>query len=638
MALPLRVLFVEDSQDDAMLLLFELKKGGYAPTFERVETREAMNAALDRGEWDLILADYDLPDFNGIDALKLVKEKGLDLPFIIVSGRIGEATAVETMKAGAHDYIFKNNLARLVPAVKRELGDARVRHERKQAEEGLRQSEQLIHSTLDSLASNIAILNEAGIIEYTNRAWRTFARQNHYNGDPSMIGVNYLTLCDTAAASATNDAKTARKAARGIREVFAGHRKEFFLEYPCHSPQEQRWFTMRANPFIGKKPIWVVVSHENITELKRIEDALRENEEKFRSIFEKSGIGMALADLEGKPLQVNPAICKMLGYSEEEFLKHSFTELTHPDDRETEYSKAQSLIQGKISSVTMEKRYIHADKHIVWTLITLSMIRDAQGKPLFVAGQAQDITERKQAQEQLQKKQAELAHALRLTTMNEMATTLAHELNQPLCSILSFAQTCMDVLKNGSLPKEELLPALQEISAQADLAGKIIQHVRHYSRKSQPKRFPLDLNQVIRNSIHFIEPKLKPKKIKLELHLSDPLPLLQADEIQIEQVLLNLIQNAMDATESIENPQVEINSTTLEENQVRVFVKDNGIGVHDPDRICEPFLTTKPHGLGLGLPISRSIIENHGGRLWGEVNPDGGMTFYFTLPLRINKK
>jgi len=142
MSTPLRVLIVEDSEDDAMLVLRELRRADYDLTSERVDTPEAMNAALDQQTWDIVLCDYAMPRFSMPAALAMVKEKGLDLPFIIVSGAIGEEAAVAAMRAGAHDYVMKGNLPRLVPAIERELREAEVRRERKQAEEGLKQSEE----------------------------------------------------------------------------------------------------------------------------------------------------------------------------------------------------------------------------------------------------------------------------------------------------------------------------------------------------------------------------------------------------------------------------------------------------------------------------------------------------------------
>lgn len=135
MTTPLRVLLIEDSQNDAELLLRELRRGGYAPEFERVETPEGLDDALARQSWDLIISDYAMPRFNGVQALKLTQEKGIDIPFVLVSGSIGEDVAVAAMKAGAHDYLMKGNLTRLLPAIARELSEVRIRQERRHAEE-----------------------------------------------------------------------------------------------------------------------------------------------------------------------------------------------------------------------------------------------------------------------------------------------------------------------------------------------------------------------------------------------------------------------------------------------------------------------------------------------------------------------
>jgi len=153
MTTPLRVLVVEDSQDDAALMERELRRGGYEPTAKRVETAKAMSAELKRQEWDVVISDYVLPRFGGLDALKVLKDSGLDLPFIIISGKIGEDTAVEAMRAGAHDYIMKDRLTRLVPAIQRELQEAGVRRARKLAEEALQRQAQIIDQIHDSVVS-----------------------------------------------------------------------------------------------------------------------------------------------------------------------------------------------------------------------------------------------------------------------------------------------------------------------------------------------------------------------------------------------------------------------------------------------------------------------------------------------------
>jgi PAS domain S-box-containing protein/putative nucleotidyltransferase with HDIG domain len=169
MSKPLRVLLVEDSEDDALLVIRELKKGGYDPVYDRVETAEAMHTALSEKTWDVILCDYKLPRFSGLDALNLYQERGIDIPFIIVSGAIGEETAVECMKAGALDYVMKNRLSRLVPAIERELKEAESRLQRKRAEEALRDSEEKYRLVVDN-AGDAIIVAQDGILKFVNPA------------------------------------------------------------------------------------------------------------------------------------------------------------------------------------------------------------------------------------------------------------------------------------------------------------------------------------------------------------------------------------------------------------------------------------------------------------------------------------
>jgi PAS domain S-box-containing protein len=167
--IPIRVLIVEDSEDDASLVMRELRWGGYDPAFERVETADAMAAALGKGTWDIVIADYVLPGFSGLDALRILQKTGFDLPFIIVSGTIGEETAVEAMKAGAHDYIMKNNLKRLIPTAERELKEAKIRRERRDVEQRLRMSENLYRTIFETTGNATVIIEEDTIVSLMNR-------------------------------------------------------------------------------------------------------------------------------------------------------------------------------------------------------------------------------------------------------------------------------------------------------------------------------------------------------------------------------------------------------------------------------------------------------------------------------------
>ncbi len=185
MAKPLRILIVEDSEEDTLLLLMELRRSGYEPDFERVETREAMKEALQRREWDVVMSDYVMPRFSGLDALAVLKESGLDLPFIIVSGNIGEDIAVGAMKSGAHDYILKGNLKRLVPAVERELRDAETRRARKRVEEERTRLAAAVESAVDA----VVITDPRGTIRYVNPAFEKITGHSREEVDGRELSI-----------------------------------------------------------------------------------------------------------------------------------------------------------------------------------------------------------------------------------------------------------------------------------------------------------------------------------------------------------------------------------------------------------------------------------------------------------------
>ena len=253
----LRVLMVEDSDDDAKLVLYELRRWGYDPLCERVDTREAMASALDRRKWDLIIADYVMPRFNGLDALELVKERSLDLPFIIVSGRIGEDVAVAAMKAGADDYIFKDNLTRLNFTIKRELQEAVVRRERKRAEEALRRTSAELQAVFQALPDLYFRLGADG----------TF--QELLAGDPSDL---YQPIEDLLGKRIQDVSKKLAGQFQQVIDRVQDTRSLVMIEYNLSIRGERKFFEARFLPLLEDQ---IVVVIRNITERKQAEERLR---------------------------------------------------------------------------------------------------------------------------------------------------------------------------------------------------------------------------------------------------------------------------------------------------------------------------------------------------------------------------
>lgn len=246
--------------------------------------------------------------------------------------------------------------------------------------------------------------------------------------------------------------------------------------------------------------------------------------------------------------------------------------------------------------------------------------------------------ERKRADESARARETELAHLSRVSTMGQMASGLAHELNQPLAAILNYASVCLAYLESGTGTAERGLTALRELMNETRRAGAIISRLRSFVRKQQPQAVPVDINELVEESLGILDFELRHQQIRPTMRLARDLPRVLADRIQIEQVLVNLIYNALEAIAPNRSPRngLAVQTTLLGDTRtIQICVIDSGPGVPPDvlDRLFEPFFSTKSHGLGMGLNISRTIIESHGGTLTGAPNTDGGMKFCFTLPV-----
>ena len=247
---------------------------------------------------------------------------------------------------------------------------------------------------------------------------------------------------------------------------------------------------------------------------------------------------------------------------------------------------------------------------------------------------SKDVTENRRAEELARAHQAELAHVLRVSTVGEMAAGLAHEINQPLGAIANYAQGAVRRLRDGSITAAELLPIDEAIAREALRAGDIIRRLRELLRKEAPIQGPADLNQLVRDSVQFVEEDARELDISVQVHCDARIPVVRCTGVQIEQVILNLLLNSVDAVRAAGNGDRRVSITTraVGTDTVEVAVRDSGPGLPDAD-VFAPFYTTKDGGLGMGLSISRSIVEGHGGRLEAVSNSDGGSTFRFTLPV-----
>jgi PAS domain S-box-containing protein len=366
----------------------------------------------------------------------------------------------------------------------------------------------------------------------------------------------------------------------------------------------------------------------DITERKHSEERLR----KLSSAVEQSPNAIIITDRDGIIEYVNPCFSAITGYSLEEAI-----------------GKKPSIIKSNKTSAAVHANLWHTIKSgHTWTgevtnqakdgsfyldHLVISPIKDDTGQITHYVSIQTNITEQRQTEEQARLHQAELAHVSRLNTLGEMASGLAHELNQPLAAIYSYSGTGLELLNNNNLSTERLTHILEQSHAQARRAGKIIKRMRRMIRKERAHKILSNINALIRDACALAKPDLQRHEISLKLELDNHLPRMLADSIQIEQVILNLLRNAIEATQA--NNDIIIRSFINEKSEAQITVEDSGHGMDEKiaDNLFTPFFTTKPGGLGVGLSLSRSIIEFHGGQLWMEPNAPQGSRFHFTLPL-----
>ena len=385
--------------------------------------------------------------------------------------------------------------------------------------------------------------------------------------------------------------------------------------------------------------VWSVMQlRRQLARRQQAEVALRA-ESAFRKAMEDSMLtGMRARDLDGRLTYVNSAFCRMTGFSADELLGlKAPMPYWDPERIEQTYALHREILAGGSSADGTEVRLRRKNGDVLDVLVFEAPLIDAAGRHAGWMGSVLDITEQKRAREHALQQEERLQQSSRLITMGEMASTLAHELNQPLAAIASYTSGCINRLQDEApLDRAELLDVHQRIARQAQRAGEIIRRVHDFVRRSEPKREALDLAAVIRDAIGLIEADARKRGMRIRSELADGLPQVPADAVMIEQIVVNLVRNAMDSMRDTPPPERTVAVRTGREGRfVTVTVADRGAGIpaETAARLFEPFFTTKQEGMGMGLNICRSIAELHRGRLAFESRPGGGTIFTLSLPV-----
>jgi two-component system, cell cycle sensor histidine kinase and response regulator CckA len=514
----------------------------------------------------------------------------------------------------------------------------------------LRKSQQLLQSTLDALSIHIAILDQTGTIIGVNAAWRRFAADNGYNDSSYGVGVNYLALCE-AASGEDADMEISQAVGRGIQEVITNRRDEFEIEYPCHSPSQERWFVVRVTRIAGAGPGRALVAHENLTTSKQAEQRLQRIERQQRAMLDTLPDLFWLKDPDGRYQIVNRAFCVFHGLSREEVVGKTADELFAPAIVSGIRAGDRAIIeQGGVTRDIV--RTFNSGTATGWVETTKGLVYDQQGVLLGIVGTTRDITERKLLEEKVRASEEQrlrferrLLEAQRLESLGILAGGIAHDFNNLLSGILGYAELALQDLPATASARTDIEAV---ISAAYD-AAQLTNQMLAYSGKGHFVVQTVYLDRLIKDTNELLEASIA-KHCLVRYRFADELPAIEADIRQLRQAILNVLTNAAEAigaaggTIMLLTAVEHLTREALDHlmfgadlapgRYVRLTVIDSGQGMDEKTlaRIFDPFFTTKFTGRGLGLAAVQGIVRGHRGALSVSSDPHQGTVFSIWFP------
>ena len=423
------------------------------------------------------------------------------------------------------------------------------------------------------------------------------------------------------------------------RTIFNGEVvKDEEFEY-IRSDGERRYIMANSAPVWNDRGELIagVVALQDITELRLTQQRLLlKSEDKYRDLIDLSPDAIFIVDSEGNYISGNPAGLELVKCTEVELNGMPIINTYLPEERGSFRDRFERLKTEAI--IRFERTFLRSDGTTVPVEVSASQVRHGYFQTVV-----RDISQRKRseaalqkAEEALRKAQADLAHVSRVTTMGELMASIAHEVNQPLGAIVTNGSACLRLLSRDTTNLDKSREVVERIINDGMRASEVIKRIRDLLHKAPAEKIPLNINETVQDVIAMVSSDVLRSKIDLRAELTAPLPPVAGDRIQLQQVILNLILNARDAMNEVHTHPRELLITTIrnKSGDVLVAVRDSGKGLDakDTEKIFEPFFSTKSEGLGLGLSISRRIIEDHGGTLWAKPNEGKGATIQFTLP------
>jgi PAS domain S-box-containing protein len=615
----LRLLLVEDDAADAELIVASLQRAGYLLTSERVDLARLFEQRIAEQDYDVILCDHNLRTWEGLDALAILKRSGKDIPFIVVTARLGDETAVEYMRRGASEYILKSHLEPLPAAIERALGQKAERRENVRLQEAILRAKQEWERTFDAVSDAIVVLDHDFRVQLANQAMG------------KLLGLRLEEIVGRHCYELVHKGSSPPRECP-FRQMLETGRQE---SAEIQETSLAKTFEISVSPL----PYGCVHVLHDITERKQAEEALRQSQEKYRIFFEQNLAGNYISTPEGALLACNSALLRMFGFaSEAEARQMNLASLyPGPEDREKflrQLKQRSSLEHYEKELRRKDGKPLHVTENAIGTF-------GERGELVEIHGFLIDETARRKTEQQLRQAQ-------KMEAVGQFAGGIAHDFNNILGVIIGY---CEILLGNPEI-QEATRRRLQEVLNAAQRAASLTRQLLAFSRKQvlQPK--VLSLNLVLENIDKMLR-RLIGEEIEVRTLLDPDLDPVKADPSQMEQVIVNLCINARDAmseggTITIETKNVEVDEMQAAQRfpmkagrYVRLEVSDNGLGMDKEtlSHMFEPFFTTKgpEKGTGLGLATVYGIVKQSDGYVWGHSELGQGSTFSVYLPTALEK-
>ena len=620
-----RLLIVDDDANQlrTLIRIFEAEGCDVVGCATAAEALEHLGG----GDVGVAVVDLRLPDSTGSQLLGKLEPLSAQVQIIIHMAYSSYESARDAVNLGAFAYVEKGaDPNELVHHVQRAFR-ARLARYAAQLEDAVAERTRKLQASEERLQRIIRGSND-GLWEWPDLAndeqwWspRFFEMLGYEDGEFTPTLANFAEMLhpkDRAVMVAIEDLLESRD--------------PFESEYRMRTKSgNYLWLHARGQVFRNEsgQPVGMAGTVHDITPRKRAEEA-------YQTLVKKSLQGLVILQ-DQRMVFANQALADMLGYTIDELLEMSpeaVNERVHPDDRAKVWENHEKRLGGGNPPARYQHRLVRKDGAVRWVEIFVSKTQVRDRPAIQIA--FLDVTEQKKMEARLRQRDTELAHLGRLSMMGEMAAGLAHELNQPLYAITNYATGINLRLQTAAADSEELTEVMEKISGQAKRASEIIRRLRNTVQKREPHRSSTDLNDLLQDLLKLAEHELRQNSVSVHLDLHEKLPLVSADAIQIQQVALNLMRNAVDAMLGVSTNQRQLTLTTslVNGHAVEVGVGDSGAGLSDEihPKIFDPFFTTKAEGLGMGLAISRTIVEAHEGRIWATPNSPHGTVFRFIIP------